>query len=138
MKSRLIRAATAVSVLFISLSLFSCDLDESDRHLSGGILLDDELMSVIKNDVLNGETLTIAPDELESTENNALENASEATSEEINWDEYEGEVYWTKSGTVWHISKNCSSLKKSHDIISGSVNDAKEGGKERACSRCTN
>ncbi len=47
-----------------------------------------------------------------------------------------GEVYWTEGGEVWHLTENCSSLSRSKNILSGSVDDAIGAGKERACMRC--
>ncbi len=48
-------------------------------------------------------------------------------------------VYWVKNGSVWHVNINCSSLKRTseEDIISGSIQEAEEQGKERACKRCS-
>lgn len=45
-------------------------------------------------------------------------------------------VYWVKSGSTWHTNRNCHSLKKSSEIISGSVEEAKAAGKERKCKVC--
>ena len=42
-------------------------------------------------------------------------------------------VYWVKNGKVWHNTLNCSSLKNSTEIFSGTI---AESGKERLCSRC--
>ena len=49
-------------------------------------------------------------------------------------------VYWVKGGSVWHVSKKCSSLSKSSDtdILSGTESDAITSGKERACKKCSN
>lgn len=44
--------------------------------------------------------------------------------------------YWTAGGEVWHKSADCRYLKKSKEILSGTVSDAKDAGKERACSGC--
>lgn len=48
-------------------------------------------------------------------------------------------VYWTKSGKVWHISPNCSSLSKTSDsdIVKGTEKEAKDSGKERVCKVCS-
>jgi len=48
-------------------------------------------------------------------------------------------VYWLKSGSVWHVSKMCSSLSKAseNEIINGSEEDAKSSGKERVCKKCS-
>lgn len=45
-------------------------------------------------------------------------------------------VYWTPNGSVWHITKECSSLSRSKNIVSGSESDAIAAGKERVCKRC--
>ncbi len=49
-------------------------------------------------------------------------------------------VYWVKNGSVWHVSRKCSSLAKSSesDIFSGTEYDAQTSGKERACKICSN
>lgn len=45
-------------------------------------------------------------------------------------------VYWTNSGSVWHVSRGCSALKNSTDIISGTQSDAVAAGKSRVCKKC--
>lgn len=45
-------------------------------------------------------------------------------------------VYWVKTGEVWHTRIDCSSLSRSKDIISGSVEAALQNNKTRACRRC--
>ena len=42
-------------------------------------------------------------------------------------------VYWT---SVWHVSRGCSALKNSTDIISGTQSDAVAAGKSRVCKKC--
>lgn len=69
-------------------------------------------------------------DNEESFTQGGEEDDSEQGSEE------ESVVYWTEGGSVWHVSKECSSLKNSKNIISGSVEEAQNAGKERVCSRC--
>ena len=44
-----------------------------------------------------------------------------------------GTVYWTPSGTVYHLSRNCSTLSRSRTVYSGSVSAS---GKPRACKVC--
>lgn len=43
-------------------------------------------------------------------------------------------VYWTANGSVYHLSKTCSSLSKSKNILSGSISDSQ---KPRACKLCS-
>ena len=45
-------------------------------------------------------------------------------------------VYWVKGGEVWHTRSNCSSLSRSKNILSGTVEDALLAGKARVCKRC--
>ena len=47
-------------------------------------------------------------------------------------------VYWTKGGGVYHLYKDCSYIKSSSEIISGSIEDALEEKKSGVCSRCEN
>ncbi len=50
---------------------------------------------------------------------------------------YSEVVYFTEGGSVWHRKKDCSFLKNSNDILSGTENDALIAGKEKPCSRCS-
>ena len=123
-----IKTISILLLVFLSFTLFSCDFDESQHHLSGGVLLDDEKISEIKNEVLSG-----------IIEKDTEENSTEAntSSEKENNDEKDGIVYWTESGSVWHESAGCSHLKNSTKIVSGSVADAQKAGKSKACTRCS-
>ena len=44
-----------------------------------------------------------------------------------------GVVYWTPGGTVYHLSRNCSTLSRSRTVYSGSISDS---GKARVCKVC--
>lgn len=48
-------------------------------------------------------------------------------------------VYWLPGGSVWHASKDCSSVAKSDPakVVSGSIADAISEGKDRACQKCS-
>ena len=114
--------------MLVVLTFFACDFDESKNHLSGGVLLDDEMISEIKNEVLSGAT----EKETEEKSTDATTNPEKETKVENN-----GVVYWTESGSVWHESATCSHLKNSSKILSGSAADAQKAGKSKACSRCS-
>ena len=45
-----------------------------------------------------------------------------------------GTVYWTPGGSVWHSDPNCGALKRSSEVLSGSVDDS---GKSRGCKICS-
>jgi len=42
-------------------------------------------------------------------------------------------VYWVPNGKVWHTTPNCSTLSRSNNILSGTI---EESGKARACKKC--
>ncbi len=46
-------------------------------------------------------------------------------------------VFWVDGGTVWHVSRQCTSVKKATTVHEGSKEDAIAAGKERPCSICT-
>ena len=46
-------------------------------------------------------------------------------------------VYWTESGSVYHVTDQCSSLKHSEKILHGSVEEALTAKKERPCKTCS-
>ena len=48
----------------------------------------------------------------------------------------DGIVYYTESGSVWHTSPDCSSLSRSTNVMSGTVEQATADGMDRACKRC--
>ena len=45
-------------------------------------------------------------------------------------------VYWSDGGSVYHYAMDCRHLKDSKSIRAGSIRDAQENGKEKACSTC--
>lgn len=45
-------------------------------------------------------------------------------------------VYYTENGTVWHAERDCSYLKRSQNVLEGSVEGAAIAGKTRPCSSC--
>ena len=50
--------------------------------------------------------------------------------------ETEDAVFWTMSGSVWHVTAECSALAKSKSVLSGTEEQAKQAGKSRVCKRC--
>ena len=123
-----------IFVFFILLALIfpSCAV-EGDFY--GGVELDDGKMSEIKMSILGteeGETVSSSYDDQKE-----IAESAKATGEEesLTVEESAETVYWTKNGEVWHNDKNCRYIKNSN-VISGSLDSAKEEGKERACSAC--
>ena len=74
-----------------------------------------------------------APETTKAPETTA---APSTTSQSSSSDRKTGTVYWVESGKVWHTTDKCSTLSRSKDIMSGTVDAAKNAGKERVCKRC--
>ena len=72
----------------------------------------------------------------ETTKAPETTSAPAATSQSSSSDRKTGTVYWVESGKVWHTTDKCSTLSRSKDIMSGTVDAAKAAGKERVCKRC--
>ncbi len=45
-------------------------------------------------------------------------------------------VYWVPGGSVWHTRRDCPSLSRSREVLSGTEREAIGSGKDRACKRC--
>lgn len=136
----------ALTIAFIILFLTSCSLFIPSERFDGGKLLDSDEMSRIKSEVFATDTETeeqatesksVCETEERSTEREVCsdENLSKAESETIG--NLTKTVFWTESGTVWHLFKNCGYLKESKNILSGSVKEALEEGKEKVCTNCS-
>ena len=108
-----------------SVFLYSCSFDESKNNFFGGELLDDEKISELKEELLS---------------ENGTDEREEATSKnEEKGDETDKEyqtVFWTEQGKVWHSVKDCYHLKNVPYIFSGTVEEAKNVGKQTACANC--
>ena len=138
------KIALLCCALIIAFSFASC-ASVSENEFYGGELLDDSKMSEIKSSVFATETA-----EDKSTSNpTKTEKNSETKIHESEYNENTEEisdgtaanadvVFWTKSGEVWHLSEDCRHLKKSTSIISGTLDEAIDQGKKRACSSCGN
>ena len=46
-------------------------------------------------------------------------------------------VYWVSGGSVYHTTPDCPSLKRSHNMRSGTVQQAMAAGKSRVCTNCS-
>ena len=87
------------------------------------------------------EGVRITPEVLESVSLSLAENASTSfATVQTDTDAFEATVYeivyWTESGSVYHITDLCGSLKHSTEIMHGSVDEAIAAKKERPCKSC--
>lgn len=148
-----------VTLALILIALPSCSMFwSSNPTYSGGQMLDDELMSSMRSEVLGektetsdqgepgettgGETEPNKSDEKteSSTSNDETESDdfNEESSTKHEHKETDGTVYWTKNGGVYHLYKDCGYIKSSSEIISGTSEEALATGKSGVCSRCQN
>ncbi len=107
----------AVSLILILLSflLLSCEgRNRYDREYESGFRVTSDVMSFVQYHRSSDAEQTTSPKEY-----------SEDTV-----------CYWTKSGSVWHLMPDCSYLRNSKNIISGTVKDAALAEKLKPCSRC--
>ena len=148
-------------VASLIVTLCSCSVFTYDNsRFEGGETLDEELLSKIENDIRNEDQSTeesvltkesssteesTSIEESLSTQESALTEGSSSDTHETT--EFEGSdcdtdtgnetVYWTGSGTVWHVKRDCSYIKNSQNVNSGTIQEAKANGKKQACSGCT-
>ncbi|MBR4031954.1 MAG: hypothetical protein IKJ07_04385 [Clostridia bacterium] len=144
----------ALAVMLIILP--SCSMFwASNSTYSGGQILDDELMSSMRAEIIGENTEIVKPgettqnknetnevvkDETESSQSNK-ETESDSSKEESTKkdnEETDNTVYWTKGGGVYHLYKDCGYIKSSSEILSGTVEEALEAKKSGVCSRCQN
>ena len=52
------------------------------------------------------------------------------------FEENKSVFYYTESGEVYHSDRDCSHLKKSDNVKSGTIDQAEQAGKTRLCSDC--
>ena len=124
-----VKVISLILVVFSISSLCSCSVFTYDKaRFEGGETLDEELLSKIENDLHNGdhtsEETTIDPP------HNSAEESGQETQEDSSI------VYWTSSGTVWHTKRDCSHIRNSQNVISGTVEEAISSGKKQLCSSC--
>jgi hypothetical protein len=156
-KSLIVISLTALLIF----GLCACEFDESAGNLQGGDLLNSERISEIKNEVLKTEETTSEADNEETShvESSPTEETSESEEKSDTENESDSKndsgsslsdkdsetesevkigdtVYWTESGSVWHLYRDCGHLKNSQNVLFGTVNEAEEAGKEHVCSTC--
>lgn len=102
--------ALKITVLSIAISflLISCSIDASEPKRTG-ILINGEVLASIRQELYDKENSLLAED---------------------------GDVFWSRSGVLWHSSHTCSYLANTKTVYHGTVDEARLEGKERACSRC--
>lgn len=100
-------------------------------------------VSAIPSDSPAISSTTTPPQSFISSEEDlsGLQNLSEVPDTETTPQQAAGDTrtaYWTPGGKSYHFSKNCTSLKRSKTINSGTVQDAVNAGKSDPCNLCAN
>ena len=117
-----ILAFALISVMLFSAS--SCaEKVVTNTEYYGGESMNAEILSHISESIFN--EMTSAAEDTSSED--AVENSSE---------NHDGIYYWTEGGSVYHKWADCSHIKNSQEIKSGSRDEAILSGKEKLCSSC--
>ena len=119
-----------VSVLAL-LSLTSCQPRQTP---SAGIPVTPEMLESVSRSLM--ETTSAS----EPTDGNSADhtsNASTVVEDHTEFDPMTDPVYWTESGSVYHVTDQCSALKHSDHILHGSVEEAMAAKKSRPCKTCS-
>lgn len=126
----------AVAVVCV-LALTGC---RTQSAFSAGTPLSADELEVLRSSLSEGGE--IEPTEGEISLPETSENGGDSANEEGNassgeFDENKTDIYYTENGTVYHTNRDCSYLKKSANVICGSVAQAEQSGKAQICSACT-
>ena len=137
----------ATFTLIFSLCFASCSLFTPERgSFYGGKILDNEAMDELRKEfdesssnndqIESGSTIgtQILTESVQNNENTQAE--SENTQSESENTEKSETVFWSKSGSVWHLYIDCGYLKNSDEIYSGTVDEAIASGVKKVCSSC--
>ena len=129
-------------IMLLATALVSCSFDESENNYRGGDLLDEEKMSEIRNEVLGGSNgdsdnsidndATLKPEGTQKDTEGTERNETERSDFEVDTATI---VYWTDSGSVWHISRDCYHIKNK-EVASGTVSEAEAAGHKSSCKTC--
>ena len=74
--------------------------------------------------------------QIQSTASLSSSTTSPLVTSSASQEQQAGVVYWTAGGSVYHLRRDCSTLARSTDILSGSVDSAHKAGKANACKKC--
>lgn len=104
-------------IMVLSAILTSCaNTEYSDPVFSGGETLTPEIMESIRDHIYASET-------------EKYPVVTDGNGNPV--------VYWVSGGSVWHYNPDCSSIRNSSGVISGTAEDAVSAGKAHPCSKCS-
>ena len=122
------RVILSFSLIFCCLLCSCTQYSQGGYEFNAGVTVDiGELDSIFAT----------TPNETESTPTDEPDETEPETDTEPNI-EKDGFLYWTASGTKYHIYRDCQSLKNSTKIESGTLDEAKSAKKSECCKYCSN
>ncbi len=127
-----------VFIVIIALSGCSTYSRPAEERNTGFEISVDDLLEIRKqlypeeSEVPTTHIITPATDVPESEET----TLSQVSDSSMPTETSDSTVYWTENGEVWHTRTSCSSLKRSKNLTSGSIEQAILAGKDRVCKRC--
>ena len=127
---RIEKAMKAIIMAVILSAVVSC---QPQQKPSAGIPVTPEMLESVSQSLAQSASAT------ESTEEDDVNVTVEWIDESLETEHgsLTDVVYWTESGSVYHVTDQCSSLKHSEKILHGSVEEALTAKKERPCKTCS-
>ena len=110
--------------------MISCGSHPADL---GGVPVTPEMLESVSRSIAEMNT-TEPTDQVVHMESSEQTEASDQESTEAVIPDI---VYWTENGTVYHMDKQCNTLRHSEHILQGSIEEALLAKKERACKSCS-
>ena len=125
----------AVIALLLLITACACTAEPSEV---GGVQVTPEMLESVSRSLAEQEENDDAPETVHTAEivpfGQKETSESQEDTEKISLTDI---VYWTESGSVYHIDSQCGSLKNSTKVIQGTVEEALLSKKERACKTCS-
>ena len=105
-----------------------------EPHEMGGVPVTPEMLESVSRSLAaektgEPESQSAATDIPQEESGSAMVSDTEISASDI--------VYWTENGTVYHLDPQCSTLRHSEHILSGSIDEAMSAKKERVCKSCS-
>ena len=125
----------AVIALLLSITACACTAESPEV---GGVQVTPEMLESVSRSLAEQEENDDSPETAHTAEIVPFKQKETAESQEENENiSLTDIVYWTESGSVYHIDSQCGSLKNSTKLIQGTVEEALLSKKERACKTCS-
>lgn len=114
--------------------------NEKSDSISANEIIKPEMEADVEEADLTTHAKEASLEEAIASEDEFLEDEDLNTEQNRNEDEkfeQSAVFFWTPNGKSYHADQNCTYLKRSKTIISGTEQEAKEAGKTTVCSVCS-